>query len=108
MSKTAQTLKRLIIIAIAINIITSTTITGATFVEMQKIHSPLKQSYNCGEIIEFNVTLTVRTVKDGPILSIKNLMIKDTLPPGLEFLPGNRTSTPTAIDFTDYHNGTLL
>ncbi len=46
--------------------------------------------------------------KDGSILSIKNLKIRDTLPTGLSFLPGNRTSTPPAISFTNYLNGTLL
>ncbi len=108
MSKTAQTLKWLIIITLTLNTITATTITKATFVEMEKIHSPTKMSYNCGETLEFNITITVRTVKDGSILSIKNLKIRDTLPQGLTFLPGNRTSTPTAIGFTNYHNGTLL
>jgi uncharacterized repeat protein (TIGR01451 family) len=108
MSKTAKTMKWFILITLIINTITAATITSATFVEMEKTHSPIKVSYNCGEILEFNITLTVRTVKDGPILSIKNLQIKDTLPTGLSFLPGNRTSTPTAIGFTNYHNGTLL
>ncbi|MFH1180600.1 MAG: hypothetical protein V1710_09575 [Candidatus Bathyarchaeota archaeon] len=78
MSKT-QTLKTLLIITIIIAI-TSTTIAEATFVEMEKIHQPEKMSYNCREILEFNITLTVRTVKDGSILSIRNLKIRDTLP----------------------------
>ena len=81
---------------------------SATFVEMEKSHKPEKTSYNCGEIVQFNITLTVRTVEDGPILSIKNLKIIDELPPGTTFLTGNRTSTPTAVSFMDYGNGTLL
>jgi uncharacterized repeat protein (TIGR01451 family) len=75
---------------------------------MEKNHTPTKIYYNCGEILEFNISITVRTVSAGPILSIKNLKILDTLPTGLTFIPGNRTSTPTAINFTNYGNGTLL
>ncbi len=107
MSKT-QTLKTLILIILTIQALTATTIAEATFVEMEKIHQPEKMSYNYGEILEFNITITVRTVKDGSILSIKNLKIRDTLPQGLSFIPGNRTSTPPAISFTNYLNGTLL
>ena len=81
---------------------------SATFVEMEKSHTPDKTSYNCGEIVQFNITLTVRTVEDGPILSIKNLKIIDELPPGTTFLTGNRTSTPPAVSFVDYGNGTLF
>ena len=81
---------------------------NATFVEMEKSHKPQKMSYSCGEIIQFNITLTVRTVEDGPILSIKNLKIVDELPPGTTFLTGNRISVPPAATFIDYGNGTLL
>ena len=100
--------KRILITVILLLAITTTTITNATFVEMEKTHTPTKMYYNCGEIIEFNISITVRTVSDGPILSIKNLKIVDILPTGLTFLTGNRTSTPAAISFTDYGNGTLL
>ena len=81
---------------------------NATFVEMEKSHKPEKMSYNCGDIVQFNITLTVRTVEDGPILSIKNLKIVDLLPPGTTFLTGNRTSIPPALSFIDYGNGTLF
>ncbi len=80
----------------------------ATFVEMEKIHTPEKIDYHCNELLQFNITITVRTIKDGPILSIKDLKIRDTLPTGLSYLPGNRTSTPPALSFTNYENGTLL
>ena len=89
-------------------ILLTTTTVEATFVEMEKIHRPTKEYYKCDEIIQFNLTLTVLTEKDGSVLSIKDLKIVDTLPPGLEFLPGNRTSTPAAVNFTNYMNGTLV
>ena len=82
--------------------------TTASKVEMDKSHSPEKMNYNYNEIVQFNITLTVRTQEDGPILSIKNLKILDTLPQGTTFLAGNRSSTPPAVSFTDYLNGTLL
>ena len=81
---------------------------SATFVEMEKSHTPDKMNYGCNEIVQFNITLTVRNVEDGPILSIKNLKILDTLPSGTTFLTGNWSSVPTAVTFTDYGNGTLL
>jgi len=80
----------------------------ATFVEMEKIHTPEKIDFHCNELLQFNITITVRTIKGGPIISIMDLKIRDTLPPGLSFIPGNRTSTPSALGFTNYGNGTLL
>ena len=82
--------------------------TTASKVEMDKTHSPEKMNYHYNEIVQFNITLTVRTQEDCPILSIKNLKILDTLPQGTTFLAGNRSSTPPAVSFTDYLNGTLL
>ena len=53
--------KKILITTILILAITTTTITNATFVEMEKTHTPTKIYYNCGETLEFNISITVRT-----------------------------------------------
>ena len=81
---------------------------NATYVEMEKIHEPNLPYFTYGDIIQFNLTVSVSTENGGSDLSISDLTIKDTLPPGLIFLPGNVSSTPSAITFTDFLNGTLF
>jgi len=95
------------LLILTIIIATSIPTAQATFVEMEKTHTPEKTEYFCGETLEFNITITVRTTAGGPILSIEDLKIIDYLAPGVTILPGNWTSTPSS-NFTDYGNGTLL
>lgn len=79
----------------------------ATFVEMGKSHSPDKPSLTCTDTVQFSISLSVLDNNGGNSISIKNLKIRDILPPGLVYIPGSQVATPSA-SFTDYLNGTLL
>ena len=81
---------------------------SATFVEMEKAHSPIQVNYHSGDTIEFTVVVSVHTVNGGPVLSIMDFSIRDTLPDGLTYVPASQTSVPAAITFTDHLNGTLV
>jgi len=81
---------------------------SATFVEMEKTHTPIQPSYHSGNTIEFTVSIRVLTVSGGPILSIKDFEIRDILPDGLTYVSTSQTSTPAPVTFTDLGDGTLI
>ncbi len=81
---------------------------SATFVEMEKTHTPIQENYHSGDTIEFTVMVSVHTVNGGPILSIMDFRIRDTLPDGLTYVAASQTSVPAPITFTDHGNGTLV
>lgn len=81
---------------------------SATFVEMEKTHSPIQVNYHSGDTIEFTVVVSVHTVNGGPILSIMNFSVRDTLPEGLTYVPASQTSVPAPVSITDLGNGTLV
>ena len=89
-------------------LVVSVNIVEATYVEMEKTHDPPKALYYPGEQLQFNITIGVKEKLDGPILAIENLKIIDDLPTGLVFNIGNRTSSPQAINFKKFENGTLI
>ena len=80
---------------------------SATFVEMEKTHAPIQPNYHSGDTIEFTVIISVHTVSGGPILSIMDFSVTDTLPDGLTYVPMSQTSVPVPVTFTDHGNGNL-
>ena len=102
--------KNAIIILLATLLFTVMSANGvlATFVEMEKAHIPTQTAFQAGDIITFEINITVRTENNGAVQSIENLKIIDDLPTGLVFNIGNRTSSPQAINFKKFENGTLI
>lgn len=81
---------------------------SATFVEMEKTHTPIQTNYHSGDTIQFTVIVSVHTVNGGPILSIKDFSVRDTLPEGLTYVALSQTSAPAPVTFMDHGNGTLV
>lgn len=81
---------------------------SATFVEMEKTHTPIQPSYHGNDTIQFTVIVSVHTVNGGPVLSIMNFSVRDTLPQGLTYVSTTQTSVPAPVSFTDHGNGTLV
>lgn len=81
---------------------------SATFVEMEKTHTPIQPNYHSGDTIQFTVIVSVHTVSGGPILSIMDFRVRDTLLDELTYVSTSQTSVPAPVTFTDHGNGTLV
>jgi uncharacterized repeat protein (TIGR01451 family) len=68
---------------------------NATFVSLNKQHSPLT-NFNQGDTITFTITLNVLDVPGGAPIAIRHLNLTDIIPAGLTYVSGSETHTPTA------------
>jgi len=89
-------------------------IANATFVSLNKQHSPTG-NFNPGQQIRFTITLEVRDIPGGSSLAIRHLNITDILPAGLSYVSGSESHTPTASFaqtgqqlFWDFGSATVL